>query len=72
MGDIFQISVLQTPPAPPAPQLPPAPSAPQASPAPTGGAQAYIPIFIPDYGCFRLEHQVLGQKLRVFVCIELL
>ena len=35
-------NLLQTPPAPPAP------------PAPTGEAQAYIVIFIPDYGCFRL------------------
>ena len=46
--------------------------APSASPVPTGEAQAYILIFIPDYGSFRLEQQLLGQKLGVFVCSELL
>ena len=61
----FQIYLLQTPPAPSAPPAPPA------SPAPTGEAQAYILIFIPDYGCFILEQQVLGKKRRVFVCSEL-
>ena len=62
----FQISLLQTPPGPPAPPAPPA------SLVPTGEAQACILIFIPDYGCFRLEQQLLGQKLRVFVCSELI
>ena len=66
---LFQISLLQSPPSPPAQ---PAPPAPPASPAPTEEAQAYIPIFIPDYGCFRLKQQHLGQKLRVFFCSELL
>ena len=66
---IFQFFFLQTPPAPPAPPSPPGP---QASPAPTGEAQAYIPIFIQDYGCFRLEQQLLRQKLILLVCSELL
>ena len=63
----FQISLLQTPPAPPASPTPPAP--PESS-APTGEAQAYIQIFIPDYCGFRLEQQLLGQRLIVFVCSE--
>ena len=29
-------------------------------------------VFIPDNGCFRWEQQLLGQKLRVFLCSELL
>ena len=40
--------------------------------APTVKALAYILIFIPDFGCFRLKQQLLRQKLRVFVCSELL
>ena len=39
--------------------------------APKGEAQAYTVILIPDYGCFRLKQQFLGQKLRVLVCSEL-
>ena len=57
------------PKTPPAPSAPPAQPAPPASPEP---AQAYTLIFIPAYGCFRLEQQLLEQKLRVFVCSELL
>ena len=56
----------------PAPSAPPAIAAPPASPAPTGEAQAYILVFIPEYGSFRLEQQPMVQKLRVFVCSELL
>ena len=56
-------------PAPPAPSGPPAP--PKFS-SPTGEAETYILVFIPDCGCFRLDQQLLGQKLRVFVCSELL
>ena len=63
------MSLLQTPTASPAPLGPPAPPA---SPAPTGGAQAFIFVFIPDYGCIGLEQQLLLQKLRVFGCSELL
>ena len=65
-GFNFRISLLQTPPGPPAPPAPPA------SPVPTREAQAKILIFIPDYGCFRLEQHLWGQKLRVFVCSEVL
>ena len=61
----FQKFLLQTSPAPSAPPAPPASSAPR------GEAQALILIFIPDYGCFRLEQQLLGHKLRVLVCSEL-
>ena len=67
---LFQISLLQTLPAPPVPPVPPAQPAPPASPEPTGEAQTYILIFIQIYGCFRLEKQLMGQKLRVFVCSE--
>ena len=70
--EAFQISFLQTPPDPPAPPAPPTPTAPPASPVPTGEALAYILVFIPDYGCFRLKQQLLGRKLIVFVCSELL
>ena len=63
------MNLLQTSPAPSAP---PATAAPPAPPAPTGEAQADILIFIPGYGSFRLEQQLMGQKLRVFVCSELL
>ena len=65
----FKIYLLQTPPAPSAP---PAPPAPPASHAQTGEAKAYILICIPDYGCFRWDQQLLGQKPRIFVCSELL
>jgi hypothetical protein len=62
----FQISFLESPPAPPGPSGPPASS------SPTGEAQTYFLVFIPDCGCFRLEQQLLGQKLRVFIYSELL
>ena len=55
---------------PPAPPALPAPPAPPACPAPSREAQVYTVIFIPDYGCFRLAEQILGQKLRFFVSLE--
>ena len=65
----FQISLLQTPPALPAPS---GPLAPPSSSSPTWEALTYILVFISDFRCFRLEQQHLGQKLRVFVCSEIL
>ena len=70
LGDLTLLNIpLQTSMGPPSQPTAPAPPA---YPVPAGEAQTYILIFNPDYGCFRLEQQILGQKLRVFVCSKLL